>query len=66
MGSPIMEASSPSRKRNIVTAAPPKPQYNVSVQQIVDNSLRILPFGIDLYFPPKVERAYLLKPHLGK
>lgn len=49
-----------------MTAASPKLNYNVSVQQIVDNSLRILPFGIDLYFPPKVERAYLLKPHLGK
>lgn len=28
--------------------------------------MRIKPFGIDLYVPPKVERAYLLKPQLGK
>jgi hypothetical protein len=44
----------------------PKPQYTMSVSQKVDNSLNILPFGIDLYYPPKMERAYLLKPHLGK
>lgn len=24
------------------------------------------PFGIEAYYPPKMERAYLLDPHLGK
>lgn len=33
---------------------------------MIDSSLRVLPFGIDLYRVPKVERAFLLKPHLGK
>lgn len=28
--------------------------------------MRVLPYGIDLYETPKVERAYLLKPHFGK
>jgi hypothetical protein len=28
--------------------------------------MRVKPFGIDLYFPPKFERAYFIKPHLGK
>ena len=28
--------------------------------------MRIKPFGIDPYYPPKMERAYLLKPYYGK
>ena len=44
----------------------PGPQYSLSVKQIVDSSLKISPFGIDNYYPPKMERAYLLKPHMGK
>ncbi len=44
----------------------PKLKYDLTVQQIVNHSLGVLPFGIDPYFPPKMERAYLLKPQLGK
>jgi hypothetical protein len=38
----------------------------VSVQDIIDSNLKVQPFGIENYNFPKVERAYLLKPHLGK
>lgn len=42
------------------------PSYSLSVKQIVDHSLGVKPFGIDMYHAPKVERGFLLKPHLGK
>jgi len=42
------------------------PSYTMSVKEIVDHSLKVKPFGIDMYEVPKVERAYLLKPHYGK
>ncbi len=32
----------------------------------MDHSLRIKPFGIEPYYMPKAERAYLLKPYFGK
>ena len=42
------------------------PKYDLTVKQIVDQNLRVLPYGIELYYPPKIERAYLLQPQLGK
>jgi hypothetical protein len=33
---------------------------------LVGSNLKKSPFGIELYNVPKVERAYLLKPHQGK
>ena len=41
-------------------------QYTVSVNDIVKSNLRHQPFGVEYYNPPKMERAYLLKPHNGK
>jgi hypothetical protein len=41
-------------------------QYTVSVNDIVKSNLRQSPFGIEYYNPPKMERAYLLKPHMGR
>jgi hypothetical protein len=46
--------------------SPSGPHYSLSVKQIIDQTLKISPFGIDMYVPPKMERAYLLKPHMGK
>lgn len=42
------------------------PNYTVTVDDLVKSNLKKSPFGIDLYHVPKVERAYLLKPHQGK
>jgi hypothetical protein len=36
------------------------------VNDVVKSNLRELPFGIENYSPPKMERAYLLKPYFGK
>lgn len=51
-----------------VPSSPQRPtlKYDLTVNQIVDHSLRVKPFGIDPYYPPKMERAYLLKPYFGK
>lgn len=40
--------------------------YGVTVDDIVKSNLKKQPFGIDYYNPPKMERAYLLKPLQGK
>jgi len=41
-------------------------KYDLSVQQIVEFSIKPQQFGIENYSVPKGERAHLLKPHLGK
>lgn len=41
-------------------------KYAVSVNDVVKSNLRQSPFGIEYYNPPKIERAYLLKPYLGR
>jgi hypothetical protein len=53
-------------KSEIASPIKGSPKYNLSVKQIVESSMRMIPFGIEYYETPKVERAYLLKPHLGK
>lgn len=37
----------------------------MTVKEMVKKTLRILPFGVQLYRVPRVERAYLIKPKLG-
>ena len=55
-------AATPQNERSMQRG----PDYTVTVDDIVKSTLRKSPFGIDLYNVPKVERAYLLKPHQGK
>lgn len=38
-------------------------QYTVTVDDVVKSNLKQLPYGLEYYNAPKVERAYLIKPH---
>jgi hypothetical protein len=66
-GGPFNTNSTPTIPE-FVPSSPQRPalKYDLTVEQMVNHSLRVKPFGIDPYYPPKMERAYLLKPYFGK